>query len=125
MKDSKERAVQKTTPELIANGALHDSAELMRQWARGADAYSQWMVALLDSQAAWWKDMERGAADLMSPWLSAMPAPPSAQPLIDAAQGLSGPALMTALSESWNAWGQVWMNALQHDVPGAGAMRRD
>ena len=106
-----------TASDAAVNGALHDSAELIRQWALGTDACAQWTAALLDAQAAWWKDMERGTAGLMAPWVDASGAPPSAQPLMDVAQMLSGTALMDAMQQSWNAWGQVWMNALRHDVP--------
>ena len=101
----------------IVNGTLHDTTGLIRQWALGADACSQLTIALLDAQSAWLKDMEQAAAQYMAPWFGATGLPPSAQPLVDAAQGMSSVALVDAMQKSWAGWGQVWLNALRHDLP--------
>lgn len=62
------------------------SDAVVNQWARGADAYSQWMIALLDMQSAWSRDMELRTLNLMAPWVA------------------------------WSAWGQAWLDALRHDL---------
>ena len=90
----------------------------------GADAGSRWMAAVLDSQAALWRDFERSSARLMAGWITPASVLPSAQPLVDAAQGLSVGNLLQAAQQSWNAWGQVWMNALGHDVSTSEPARR-
>ncbi|WP_277592433.1 hypothetical protein, partial [Roseateles saccharophilus] len=89
-------------------------ASLFEQWAAGPLAYSRWLTQLLDAQTSLWKDMERRTANLWQPLLGPVAAP-SAQPLVDAAQGLGlfGPE---ALQQAWANWAQVWVDALRHDA---------
>lgn len=104
-----------TRPVAVAREALLvDPAFAYRQWALGVAACNQGLVALLDAQTALYKEMEKQAANCLQPWLQAVP-PPSAQALIDAAQGLAplGPA---ALQRAWAGWLQVWVGALRHDA---------
>lgn len=92
-----------------------DIAALSRPWIGGALAYSRWLIAVLDGQTALCKDMERQTANLLQLWLGPTAPAPSAQPLVDAVQGLAllGPA---ALRKSWADGMQVWVSALRHDA---------
>jgi len=61
-------------------------------WA-GSAACNQWLIALLDAQTGWCKDMERWTAQWMQAWM--------------------GPA---ALQRPWGPWTQIWVDALRHDA---------
>jgi len=95
--------------------AVPEPATLPQQWARNMQEFSRWQLVLLDAQTAWWKDMERGAIDLMTPWL-AKPPPSLAQPVLERPQQLPAPAWPVDAQQAWKAWGQVWMSALGHDT---------
>ncbi|MDR7270260.1 hypothetical protein J2X20_002918 [Pelomonas saccharophila] len=92
-----------------------DWSSFSRQWAAGSLAYGHWMMRLLDAQTAWWRSAEREMANLMQSWIAPGSPPPSAQPLVDAAQGL-GMFDPSALQKAWTDWAQVWAGALRHDA---------
>ncbi len=84
-------------------------------WADGSLLYSRWLIGSLDAQTAWWREMERQTAALMQFWLDPAAPPPSAQSLVDAAQGVAplGPA---AWQKAWSGWLHVWADAMRHDA---------
>jgi hypothetical protein len=92
-----------------------DPEQLTQQWALGSLACNRGLIVLLDAQTAWWKEVERRTVGFMQPWVDPS-AMPSAQPLADAANGWLLPTLAGGIPNYWGAWGQLWVNALQHDA---------
>lgn len=90
-------------------------AALFSPWVDGSLLYNRWLMDLLDAQTASWRAMERQAASWMQLWFDPAAPQPSAQPLVDAAQGIVplGPA---AWQEAWSGWFQVWADAMRHDA---------
>lgn len=90
-------------------------APLLSQWVHGPLLYNRWLLSTLDAQTALWREMERQTASLMQLWLDPATPPPSAQSLVDAAQGIAplGPAVWL---RAGSAWFQIWADALRHDA---------
>lgn len=94
--------------------SLIDATSLTRQWAAGALACSQSLMTLMDAQTTLWRAAEAYMAGLMQIGLDTGATPPSAQPFMDAAQGLR-PLGPTALEQAWTGWALICLNALRHD----------
>lgn len=92
-----------------------EATTLVQQWALNMQELSRWQFVLLDAQTAWWKDMERGAIDLMAPWLNRA-ASPAGPAVIGTPLPLPAPPWPADTQQAWKTWGQVWMNALGHDT---------
>jgi hypothetical protein len=90
-------------------------AALYFPWVAGPLLYSQWLTSVLDAQTTSWREMERQTASLMQLWFDPATPPPSAQPWVDATQGIA-PLGPTALQRTWAGWLQVWVGALRHDA---------
>jgi len=91
---------------------MADAASLYRQWAAGPLVYGRWLIALLDSQTAWWKAAEGCLAGL---------AQPVFDPRVAAARYASSPHGGTpfadaALQLAWEGWARLWLDALRHDA---------
>lgn len=84
-------------------------------WVHDPLLYNRWLMSTLDAHTALWREMERQTASLMQLWLAPAAPPPSAQSLVDAAQGIAplGPAMWL---RAGSAWFQIWADALRHDA---------
>lgn len=87
------------------------------QWARSAQAWSALWSALFDVQAACWRDAESRWRAGLEPWLAAgRHAPPIDETLAATPVDLSPEAVMQRAADAWTAWGQVCVNAMEHDL---------
>lgn len=102
-----------STSPLRADIPVGLPATLFAPWTQGSMAYNRWLMGTLDAQTALWREMERQMAGLMQFWVGPAAPPPSAQGLVDAAQGLAAPAAWPRL---WSGWFQVCADAMRHDA---------
>jgi hypothetical protein len=104
-----------STPQQILGLPLGFAAE---QAARCAQLSTQVAASLFDVQAAWFKDLEAMATQLMSPWFTrdGRIAFGCAQDLVEPPAD-EGPApLLWSAQRIWTESAKVWLHAMSHDV---------
>lgn len=92
---------------------LHPSSPC-GQDAPAALAFYRSLMALQDAQTAWWKGVERSMTSLMQPWIDT--SAPAVPPLAAAAGSLAYPQFVEVVRQAWRDCGQLWLDALRHDV---------
>lgn len=81
-------------------------------------------VVLAEGQASWFRGMETWTEQLMRPWFGNLPATAVAAPAtFDPSASSAGP--FGAAIANWNAIGEIWVNALRHDIGAPPAPRAD
>lgn len=88
------------------------AASLPREWAAAPLVYGRLLIALLDSQTAWWKAAEGCLAGLAQPVLD----PRVAATLYANAPYGGSHFAVAALQMVWEGWARLWLDALRHDA---------
>ena len=109
--------VQRTdTPQQLAGLPIGLAAEQAARWAQLS---SQVTANLLDVQAAWFKQVEAVATQLMSPLFArnGRIAPlGSAQDIVEPPQANGPMDLLWSAQKIWSESAKVWLQAMSHDL---------
>jgi len=114
-----EQAQRADTPQQLAGLPMGVAAEQVTRWAQLS---TQFTASLLDVQAAWFKQFESVATQLMSPLFARdghLAPLGSAQDIVEP-PGPNGPMqLLWSAQKMWSESAKVWLNAMSHDLQDA------
>jgi hypothetical protein len=110
-----EDAKRAETPQQLAGLPIGVAAEQAARWAQLSN---QITTSLFDMQAAWFKDVERLATQLMSPWLThdGRIAFASAQDLVEPPEPNGPMQVWQSAQKIWSESAKVWLQAMSHDL---------
>ena len=108
------------TTQQLAGVPINMAAEQVARWAQWS---TQLAAGLLDVQAAWLKQFEVAASQMLAPLLSGdgRIAFASAQDIVEPPAASDPMEALRSMQKLWSESAKVWLNAMSHDLQGDSA----